>query len=252
MADAWASLLRASDTLGLALPPEFEAQARAYLAELDRWSRVGRLTGYRREDERVIHLLAESLMLLPVLPAPAAPLLDIGSGAGVPGLVLKLARPEWPVTLIEASRRRANFLRHVTRVLGLAALEVREGRAEALATEAALAGSFQTVTLRAVAVPREALALARPFLAAGAHAVLALGPGSALAPGVVREVTLASPDGALRLRRRFLIIAANGGPIDVPRGTRGVGGPGPGRRQSEGRGREDHDRGESGRGARGC
>jgi 16S rRNA (guanine527-N7)-methyltransferase len=251
MADTWASLLRASDILGLALPPGFEAQSRTYLAELDRWSRVGRLTGYRREDERVIHLLAESLMLLPVLPTPAAPLLDIGSGAGVPGLILKLARPEWAVTLIEAGRRRANFLRHVTRVLGLAGVEVREGRAEALATEVALAGRFQTVTLRAVAAPREALALARPFLAAGAHVVLALGPGSPAGPGLVREVSLASPDGTLRLRRRFLIIAGSEEPIDVPRGTRGMGGPRPGRGKSKGGGRQDHDRGESGRGTGG-
>ena len=56
-------------------------------------------------------------MLLAALPEPAAPLLDIGSGSGAPGLIVKLARPEWEVVLIEAVRRRANFLRHVSRRL---------------------------------------------------------------------------------------------------------------------------------------
>ena len=72
-------------------------------------------------------------MLLAALPEPASPLLDIGTGPGVPGLILKLARPDWEVVLIEAAQRRTNFLRHVIRQLGVSGVRVVWGRAEALA-----------------------------------------------------------------------------------------------------------------------
>ena len=123
--------------LGLALPPAFPGQIETYLDELARWERIGALTAYRDRAARVRHLVIESLMLLAVLPEPVSPLLDIGTGAGVPGLVLKLARPDWDVVLIDAGRRRANFLRHVVRQLALTGVSVEWGRAEALATVAA-------------------------------------------------------------------------------------------------------------------
>ena len=63
-----------------------------------------RLTAYRDRAARVRHLVVESLMLLAALPEPASPLLDIGTGPGVPGLILKLARPAWEVVLIEAAQ----------------------------------------------------------------------------------------------------------------------------------------------------
>src|SRR3972149_925584 len=102
-------------------------RARVFLEELGRWGRVSRLTGYRSESEQVVHLILDSLLFLVVIPEPAAPLLDIGSGPGVPGLVLKLARPAWPVTLVEANRRRANFMRQGGRRLGLGGAGGREG-----------------------------------------------------------------------------------------------------------------------------
>ena len=95
-------LSEAAAALGLELPAAFAEQIGTYLDELERWERIGALTAYRDRAARVRHLVVESLMLLAALPDPAAPLLDIGSGAGVPGLVLKLARPDWPVALIEA------------------------------------------------------------------------------------------------------------------------------------------------------
>src|SRR3989304_3054327 len=110
--------------------PGFETGTRVFLEELGRWSRVSRLTGYRSVAEQVIHLILDSLLFLMVIPEPAVPVLDIGSGPGVPGLVLKLARPAWPVTLGEANRRPATFMRHVVRRLGLDGAEIREGRAE--------------------------------------------------------------------------------------------------------------------------
>ena len=71
--------------LGVPVDPSFAARSQIFLNELDRWNRVFRLTGYPTEAMRVRHLLLDSLLFLPVLPAAASPLLDIGSGAGVPG-----------------------------------------------------------------------------------------------------------------------------------------------------------------------
>lgn len=242
MSNPWTHLAADVAALGLALDADFESRVRVFLGELGRWGQVARLTGYRTKAERIEHLVLESLLLLAVLPESVSPLLDIGSGAGVPGLILKLARPAWAVTLVEANRRRANFLRHVSRRLGLEAVAVETTRAEALAGAPALRGRFRTVTLRAVASLPRALALARPFLAPEGRIVVSLGPGAAPALGTVREVSLPRPAGRLPLRRAFLIIGATEVPADVPRGTRGSGDPRSGGRQPKGRGGQDDDR----------
>jgi 16S rRNA (guanine527-N7)-methyltransferase len=223
----------------VALPEAFVARTRAYLAELERWSQAGRLTGYGDTRARLRHLVIDSLLWLAVVPEPGSPLLDIGSGAGAPGLVLKLARPGWEVVLVEAARRRANFLRHVGRLLGLEGVDVVHARAETLAT-GPLRGRFQTVTMRAVARPEAAGRLAAPFLRAGGVLVLALGPTGAPPawPGA-RQVTVRAgtelPGG-----RRFLIIPGTGLAAGVPRGTGPKGAADRGR-EPEGRRGEDHD-----------
>ena len=210
-----------------------------YLDELERWQRIGSLTAYPDRPARVRHLVVESLMLLAVLPEPVSPLLDIGSGPGVPGLVLKLARPEWEVVLIEAARRRANFLRHVIRRLGLRGVSVDWGRAEALA-EGPLGGRFRTVTMRAVVSGDAARGLAAPFLAPDGALALPVGPKEASTPGTRRGVVISLP-GELPWRRQFLIIRRKELDADVSRGTARAGKPQHRGREPEGRRREDHD-----------
>jgi 16S rRNA (guanine527-N7)-methyltransferase len=200
------------------LPAAFPVEVATYLDELDRWQRVGGLTAYRDRAERVRHLVLESVMLLAAAPEPASPLLDIGSGPGIPGLILKLARPGWDVALIEAARRRANFLRHVVRHLGLRGVSVYGQRAEAL-TSGELAGRFTTVTMRAVAAPAQAAMLGLPFLAQAGALILPLGPHSSVpVGGHTREVSLAIP-GELPWRRQFLIISRAELEAGVSRGT---------------------------------
>jgi 16S rRNA (guanine527-N7)-methyltransferase len=238
--DPWGELRAAAAALDLDLPPGFEDQARAYLDALRRWERIGRLTGYANPALRVRHLLIESLMLLRAVPEPATPLLDIGSGPGVPGLIVKLARPTWDVVLVEATRRRVNFLRDVCRRLELTGVTVQEGRAEALG-RGVLAGRFRTVTMRAVARVDDAGGLAAPFLRPEGVLVQALGRAPAPPRGAVREVTL-SVRGELPWRRRFLIIRRTELDGDVSRGTRRAAGAQHRDRESEGRRRENHDR----------
>lgn len=203
--DPIALLATGASRLGLSLD---QAQHRAfstYLDELDRWDKVARLTAYRSARSRALHLILESLLLFPLLPPESSPLLDIGSGPGVPGLILRLARPDLRLTLIEANRRRANFLRHVVRTLGLFDVTIHHARAEALAGEPALARSFRVVTLRAVAKVERALSLARPFVAPTGRIILPLphkGVTGGL-PGAVRRVDLTP---VLPLSRAFLIL----------------------------------------------
>jgi 16S rRNA (guanine527-N7)-methyltransferase len=235
--------------VGVSVDPGFEARARLYLAELGRWSEVSRLTGYRTEDARLEHLVLESLLFLRVLPDPAAPLLDVGTGAGAPGLILKLARPAWSVSLVEARRRPANFLRHIIRTLGLDEVHVHEARAEGLGRTPGLRAAFRTVTMRAVTEPAAAGPLARPFLEPGGHLVMPLGPRTA--PSVSSaSVQIVRAGAGLRLTRRFLIMRAEQLEANVPRGTRGGRGPDPVRGEPEGWRGQDHHRGESRRGPR--
>jgi hypothetical protein len=182
-------------------------------------------------------------MLLAAVPEPGSPLLDLGSGAGVPGLIIKLARPAWEVALLEASRRRANFLRSAVRALDVP-VDVHQGRAEELGA-GALARRFRTVTMRAVAPEPAGGRLARPFLAAGGVLVVTIGPAERRRRG--RIVAIGGREG-LPWGRRFLIIPQAELDGDVSRGTllgaRAV----HRRREPEGRRGQDHDRSEPGGG----
>lgn len=104
------------------------------------------------------HLL-DSLQLLPHCRADGT-LLDIGSGAGLPGIILAIATGR-PTTLAEPRRLRVDFLRHAVHRLGLDHVQVHHGKA------ATLRGSFDTITARAVAALDPLLAMAVPLLAPG-------------------------------------------------------------------------------------
>jgi 16S rRNA (guanine527-N7)-methyltransferase len=117
-----------------------QAQERlvAYCRELLRWSaKINLVAKAPLREIWETHFL-DSLTLLRVLPplgSDQQPLLDIGTGAGFPGLALKAARPELPVILVEPRQKRVSFLRHVIRTLGLKEIEVLCGRLEKTSAE---------------------------------------------------------------------------------------------------------------------
>src|SRR5882724_5466284 len=134
-----------------ALPETLVSQFSIYLELLLRWNARTNLTAVRVREEIVTRHFGESLFAArKIFPAGnssltlATSLGDVGSGAGFPGLPIKLWAPRLQVTLIEAQQKKATFLREVVRAMGLTGVEVRSGRAE-LVTE-----SFDVVTLRAV------------------------------------------------------------------------------------------------------
>jgi 16S rRNA (guanine527-N7)-methyltransferase len=101
-----------------------------YLAELDLWRRRTNLTGPLSAEELVFHAL-ESAFGEKLIPHGAR-LLDIGSGAGLPGIPLAITRPDLAVTLLEPRGRRAAFLRHTARAVPVGNIEVLEARIQGL------------------------------------------------------------------------------------------------------------------------
>ncbi len=95
-----------------------------YYRELRRWNRAYNITGLKSEREIAINLFLDSLLYLKVLPPGNIKALDVGTGGGFPGLVLKIIRPEINMTLLEPSRKRTAFLNHLIRRLNIEGVTV--------------------------------------------------------------------------------------------------------------------------------
>ena len=123
-------LARAS-AIGLTLGARQRAQLVAFLALLAKWNRTYNLTAIREPERMVTHHVLDSLAVLPCLPrTDALRALDVGSGGGVPGLPLAIARPSWNVVLLDASQKKGTFLRQATIELGLSNVEAVTARIE--------------------------------------------------------------------------------------------------------------------------
>jgi 16S rRNA (guanine527-N7)-methyltransferase len=131
---------------GVALPPAAGAQLAAFLALLAKWNRTYNLTAIRDPAEMVTHHALDALAVLPHLPqAQAIRLLDVGSGGGVPGIPLAIARPGWNVVVLDSSQKKGAFLRQAAIELGLANVLPVTSRAE----DYAPAAPFDAVISRA-------------------------------------------------------------------------------------------------------
>ncbi|MDF1613812.1 16S rRNA (guanine(527)-N(7))-methyltransferase RsmG [Desulfurivibrio dismutans] len=172
----------------LGVPPEPAAIARLcrYHDELLKWSRRINLVAAAPPQELLATHFLDSLTLWPLLaslnnrdPSYRLPLLDVGSGAGFPGLALKCWRPEaLAVTLMEPRLKRVSFLRHVIRTLGLHdGTVVLAQRLEPEATDdQELAGRFAVITSRAFTAIAPFLALCAPLSPAGGRVICMKGP----------------------------------------------------------------------------
>lgn len=155
------SLKEGLSALHLDLSATVRAQLLAYLALLQKWNKTYNLTAITEPERQLTHHLLDSLALLPHI--GPGPLLDVGSGAGLPGIPLALARPDLKVTLIDASQKKAAFMQQVTIELGLVNhVTVVHGRVEALR-----AGPFAQITARAFADLNDLVRLTHPLLSAG-------------------------------------------------------------------------------------
>lgn len=147
-------------------------------------------------------LFIDSLLFLALLPPRPLALVDIGAGAGIPGLPLRLADPAITVTLVEARRKRVSFLLAAQRELDLGDVAVKEGRADVLLEqEPDLAGAFDVVVARSVGPPEALLPLARKYLKGGGLFVVS-GPPNPLPQESFKIVRVAVP--GTRKSRVFL------------------------------------------------
>lgn len=161
--------------MGLALGEEILGDFSFYYGELVRWNTRKKLTSLRTPQEVAVKHFLDSLALSWFL-SPSEELLDIGTGAGFPGLCLKLYQKALRVVLLEASFKRVAFLRHMIRKLGLEGVKVIHGRAEDLSVVRAWEGKFDVVTSRALGPLGEFLPLADPYLKAKGRAIAMKGP----------------------------------------------------------------------------
>lgn len=169
--------------LGRAASEEERRRFARYLELLLEWDKVHDLTGLGSAREVVRGLFLDSLLFLTPMPK-RRPLrvVDIGSGAGIPGLPLRIVDSGLQLTLIESRRKRVSFLATVRRELGLLDVDVVEGRAEQVITEVPeLRGTFDCALLRGVRPTPALLAACRDYLKPEGVAVAA-GPPVDMTP----------------------------------------------------------------------
>lgn len=174
------------------MPPEngLDPAARGQLVDLRdllvRWNERFNLTAVKGPDDIDARLIGDALRMLPALDALVAPvaarqrepvtLIDVGTGAGFPGLVLAVARPALAVTLLDATGKKIRFVEQAIAELGLTRARALHGRAEELGQQEHHRERYDLVTARAVAALPALLELTLPLLRIGGSALLPKGP----------------------------------------------------------------------------
>jgi 16S rRNA (guanine527-N7)-methyltransferase len=143
----------------LELPPDAQEKLLAYLDLLAKWNRAYNLTAVRDPADMVSRHLLDSLAVLPFVHGKN--LADLGSGAGLPGIPLAIARPDILATLVENNGKKARFMREAARGLPLANVIVDQTRVQDTT------GTFDTITARAFASLPDMLAWGGHLLAPG-------------------------------------------------------------------------------------
>jgi 16S rRNA (guanine527-N7)-methyltransferase len=164
------------EQLGQDLPAEAGDRLDRYFHELRKWAAKVNLVARGTTDEDLLEMhFIDSLTLLPLLTGPAPQLLDIGSGAGFPGLVCAAVHSELRVTLVEPRLKRASFLRHMARTLALEQVKVLDCRIE---DEAAIPSSshISHITARAVAELGQLLEMTARFAGGASQLIWMKGP----------------------------------------------------------------------------
>jgi 16S rRNA (guanine527-N7)-methyltransferase len=147
--------------LGIDLPDTAQQKLLAFRDLLLKWNRTYNLTALRDPDQAISHHLLDSLAILPHVGGGA--LLDVGSGGGLPGIPLAIARPDLPVTLVDTVQKKTTFLQQAAIQLGLKNVSVHHARVEEMT------GSFAQISSRAFAELKAFVVLTRHLLAPGGH-----------------------------------------------------------------------------------
>jgi 16S rRNA (guanine527-N7)-methyltransferase len=170
-------LLQGARRLGVELAEEHLARFATYLEELARWSKIADLVSQTDPEVIIRKHILDSLAVSPLIAAESQ-VLDLGSGAGFPGLVLAIVQPARTVVLLESRRKKVNFLKEAVRKTKTTNVKIYEGRVEALASEKFLQNSFDVVITRATWSVKDFLRFAAPFVVPGGTVIAMKGPGA--------------------------------------------------------------------------
>jgi len=123
-------LKRGLRDFGYELDTELLNAFMAYLIELKKWNKAYNLTAIKKDEDIITKHFLDSLLYTKVMPGGALKVADIGSGAGFPGIPIKIIRPEIKMYLVESSVKKSLFLRHIVKLLKIKNVEVMEERVE--------------------------------------------------------------------------------------------------------------------------
>lgn len=211
-AHATPSLAAGIAALGLALPADAEERLERYLALLEKWNRTYNLTSIRDRAQMVTHHLLDALAILPRLPQRAGlAVLDVGTGGGVPGIPLAIARPDWSFTLLDSNTKKVAFLTQAAIELGLANVAPVAARVE----EWSAPRRFDAIVSRAFSDLATFVALAARHLAPDGrlYAMKGVHPDDELREvpagfAIAEDVALAVP--GLDANRHLIVLAPQG------------------------------------------
>lgn len=155
-------------SLGVELSGQAVGRLEQYMGELLRWNRSINLTAITQPDEIIAKHFVDSMSIVPLI-RQHEHLLDVGSGAGLPGLVVAMLRDDLPITSVDAVDKKVRFQRHICRLLTLDQVEAIHQRVERLAEQRP--GQFDLVTSRAFRDPLRFMQLAHPLVRPGGRLV---------------------------------------------------------------------------------
>ena len=186
-------------TCGLALTAVQLTQLQVYVELLLLWNRKLALVSQRDRAEILAKHVADALFAASRCVDGEA-VVDLGSGAGFPGLPIAVARPAARVSLIESRGKKASFLEEACRSASIRNASVHHGRIEDIAADPAHQSRYALATARALTNTAQVIALARPFLAPGGRAIAMRSVGESRhdEPADAQEIAYALPDGTPR------------------------------------------------------
>lgn len=161
------TLIAGAAQLGISLSPHQVQQFQTYYDELVAWNQRFNLTSITTYDEVQVRHFLDSLSAVLVEDLPRSPLMDVGSGAGFPGLALKIAFPELRLTLLDSVGKKTGFLQHIVGMLGLDGVDIITERSEVAAHDATQRERSACVVARALAPMPALLELTLPFCSLG-------------------------------------------------------------------------------------